>query len=205
MQRIVNSCGCHASKQSNSRDRRLISGLPIPYRANSLLYVHFIDGLPRFGGDNSCLVVTCGLSRFTPVFPCTRKITGEQTMKVLVEQWFEHYGASKEVQSDEDVRIRCDTGWFKRVLDTANVLATTELPLTDTCNPLCEKQNRVVELTLRILMKQERTKDWVRFLPWAVLTMNSQQSSSTGPTPHKLFNGRRRAWFRRVPLLKRRK
>ena len=28
---------------------------------------------PRFGGYYSCLVVTCGLSRFTRVFPCNRK------------------------------------------------------------------------------------------------------------------------------------
>ena len=69
--------------------RGLISSLPIPYCANSLLYVDFIHGLPRFGGYDSCLVVTCGLSRFTRVFPCNKKITGEQTVKMLVEQWFE--------------------------------------------------------------------------------------------------------------------
>ena len=37
MQAIVDACGCHASKQSNSRDRGLISSLPILYCANSLL------------------------------------------------------------------------------------------------------------------------------------------------------------------------
>ena len=50
MQTIVDSCGCHASKQSDSRDRGLISSLPIHYCANSLLYVDFIHGPPRFGG-----------------------------------------------------------------------------------------------------------------------------------------------------------
>ena len=59
MQTIVDACGCHASKQSDSRDRGLISSLPIPYCTNSLLYVDFIHGLPRFGGYESCLVVTC--------------------------------------------------------------------------------------------------------------------------------------------------
>ena len=39
MQTIVDACGCHASKQSDKRDRGLISSLPIPYCANSLLYV----------------------------------------------------------------------------------------------------------------------------------------------------------------------
>ena len=135
MQTIVDACGCHASKQSDSRDRGLISSLPIPYCANSSLYVDFIHGLPRFG--------TCGLSRFTRVFPCNKKITGEQTVKMLVEQWFEPYGAPKQVHSDEDVRICSDTGCYKRVVNALNVEVTTGVPYTHTSNPLCEKQNCV--------------------------------------------------------------
>ena len=42
MQSIVDSCGSHASKQSDSRDRGLVSSLPIPHCADSLLYVDFI-------------------------------------------------------------------------------------------------------------------------------------------------------------------
>ena len=52
----------------------------------------------------------------------------------------------------------------------------------------------------RILMQQERTKDWVHLLPWAVLTMNSQESSSTGYTPHELFHWGRPAWFFEIPF-----
>ena len=181
MQTIVDACGCHASKQSDSRDRKLISSLPIPYCANSFPYVDFIHGLPRFGGYDSCLVVTCGLSRFIRVFPCNKKITDEQTVKMLVEQWFQPYGAPKQVHSDEDVRIRSDTEWYKRVLNDLNVEVTTGVPYTHTS--LCERRNRVVEQNLRILMKQERTKDGVRLVPCAVLTMNSQRSSSTGSAP----------------------
>ena len=191
MQTIVDACGYHASKQSDSRDRGLISSLPIPCCANSLLYVDFIHSLPRFGGYDSCIVVTCGLSRFTRVFPCNKKITGKQTVKIFVDQWFEPYGAPKQVHSDEDVRMRSDTGWYKRVLNALNVEVTTGVPYTHTSNPLFERQNRVVEQNLRILMKQERTKGWVRQVPWAVLTMNSQRSSSTGFTPHELLHGGR--------------
>ena len=87
MQTIVDACGCHASKQSDSRDRGLISSLPIyiSYCTNYLLYVDFIHGLRRFAGYYSCLVVTCGLSHFTRVFPCNKKLTGEQTVKMFVE------------------------------------------------------------------------------------------------------------------------
>ena len=103
----------------------------------------------------------------------------------MVEQWFEHYGAPNEVHSDDDVRIWSDTGLYKRVLDLLNVHVTTGVPYTHTSNPLCERQNRVLQQNLRILMKQERTKNWIRLLPWAVLTMNSQESSSPGYTPPK--------------------
>ena len=149
----------------------------------------FIHGLPCSGGYDSCLVVTCGLSRFTRVFPCNKKITGEQTVKMLVEQWFEPYGAPTQVHSNEDVRIRSDTGGYKRVLNARKVEVTRGVPYTHTSNLLCERQNRVVEQNLRILMKQERTKDWLHVVPWAVLTMNSQSSPSTGFTPHELFHG----------------
>ena len=188
MQTIVNACGCHASKQSNSRDRGQIFSLPIPYCTESLLYVDFIHGLLRFSGYDSCLVVTCGLSRFTRVFACNKKITGEQTVKIMFEQWFEEYGAPKQVHSDEDVRISSDTGWYKRMLNALNPEVTPGVPYTHTSNPLCDRPNHVVEQYLRSLMKQKRTKDWVRLMPSAVLTMNCQRSSSTGLTPHELFH-----------------
>ena len=154
MQSIVDSCGCHVSKKSDSRDRGLVSSLLIPYCANSLLYVDFVHGLPKFGVYDSCLVVTCGLTLFTRAFPCNKKITGGQTVNILVEQWFQHYGAPKEVHSDEDVRIRSHTGWYKRVLDALNVQVTTGVPYTHTSNPLCQRQRRVLEQNLSILMIQ---------------------------------------------------
>ena len=86
------------------------------------------------------------------------------------------------------------------MLNALNVEATTGVPYTHTSNPLCERQNRVVEQNLRILMKQERTKDWVRLVPWAVLIVNSHRSSSTGLTPHELFHRRRPAWFFKTPF-----
>ena len=102
-------------------------------------------------------------------------------MKHLVQQWFEHYGATKEVHSDDYVHIRSDIGWYKRVLDALKVHVPTDVLYTHTSYPLCERQNLVMERNLRILMKQECTKHRV---PWAVLTMKSQESSSTGYTPN---------------------
>ena len=72
--------------------------------------------MPKFGGYDFALVVTCGLTRFTRVFPCTKHSTGEETIKILLAEWFCVYGAPKEINSDEDVRVRSDTSWYKRVL-----------------------------------------------------------------------------------------
>ena len=71
------------------------------------------------------------------------------------------------------------------MLNALNVEITTGLPYTHMSRCLCETQNPVVEHNLGILMKQERIKVRVRLVPWAVLTMNSQRSSSVGFTPEE--------------------
>ena len=86
------------------------------------------------------------------------------------------------------------------MLDALNVQVTIGVPYTHTSNPLCKRPNSVVEQNLRIRMKQERTKDSAHLLPWAVLTMDSQQGSSTGYTPHELFHRGHRAWLFKTPF-----
>ena len=154
--------------------------------------------MPKFGGYDFALVVTCGLTRFTRVFPCTKHITGEGTIKILLEEWFCVYGAPKEINSDKDLRVRSNTGWYKSVLRSLNVQVSAGIPYTHMSNPLCERQIRVLKQNVRIWCKTERTKDWVRLLPVVSLMMNSQESSATGFSPHELFMGRL-AWFLHAP------
>ena len=197
LQPIVDKCPCRFCKPGDIRDRGLYSTLPIPHCANSVLYMDYTE-MPKFGGYDFALVVTCGLTRFTRVFPCTKHITGEETIKVLLEEWFCAYGAPKEINSDEDVRVRSDTGWYKRVLTSLDVPVFTGIPYSHTTNPLCERQIRVLKENVRMWCKAEHTRDWVRLLPVICLMMNSQESSSTGYSPHELFPGRP-AWFLHAP------
>ena len=197
LQPIVDKCPCRSCKPGDIRDRGLYSTLPIPHCANSVLYVDYTE-MPKFGGYDFALVVTCGLTRFTRVFPCTKHITGEETLKILLEEWFCVYGAPKEINSDEDVRVRSDTGWYKRVLRSLNVQVSTGIPYSHTSNPLCERQIGVLKENVRIWCKTERTSDWVRLLPAISLMMKSQESSATGYSPHELFIGRP-AWFLHAP------
>ena len=119
-QPIVDKCPCRSCKPGDIRDRGPYWTLPIPHCANSVLYVDYTE-MPKFGGYDSALVVTSGLTRFTRVFPCTKHITGEETITILFEEWFCVYRAPKEINSDGEVRVPSDIGWYKRVLRSLDV------------------------------------------------------------------------------------
>ena len=194
LQPIVDKCPCRSCKPGDIRDRGLLSTLPIPHCANSVLSEEYTE-TPKFGGYDFALVVTCGLTRVTRVFPCTKHITGEGIIKIRLEEWFCVYGAPKEINSDDDARVRSDTGWYKRVLRSLNVHVSTGIPYTHTSNPLCERQIRVLKKNVKIWSRTERTKDLVRLLPVIFLMI---ESSATGFPPHELFL-RRPAWFLHTP------
>ena len=111
--------------------------LSIPHFANSVLYVDYTE-MPKFPGYDFALVVTCGLTRFTGVFPRTKHNTAGDTIKILPEEWFCVYGAPREINSDADVRVHSETGWDKRLLRSLNAQVSTGIPYTDTSNHLCE-------------------------------------------------------------------
>ena len=97
----MDKCGCQSCKPGDIRDRGLYLTLCIPQCANSVLYLDYTE-MPKFGGHDCALVVTCGLTRFIRVFPGTKHIIGEETIKILLEEWFCVYGAPKEINPDED-------------------------------------------------------------------------------------------------------
>ena len=197
LQRTVAKCPCGSCNPRDIRDRGLFLTLTIPPCANCVPYVDYTE-MPKLGGYDFALVVTCGLTRFNTVFPCTQHITGEGTIKILPEGWFSIYGAPKEINSDEDVRAHSNTRWYKRVLRSLNVQVSTGIPYTHTCNPLCERQIRVLKENVRIWCRTERTKDSVRLLPVISLMMNYYESSATGYSPRELCIGRP-AWFLHAP------
>ena len=128
-------------------------------------------------------MVTCGLTTFIRVFTCTKHISGEETINILLEEWFCVHGAPKEISSDEDVRVLSDSGW------SLKFQVSTGIPYTHTGNPLCERQIPPLKENVKIWCKRERTKDGMRLLPVISLMMNSQESSATGYSPRDLFMG----------------
>ena len=111
LQTTVDKCPCWSCKPGDIRNRGLYSTLLLPHCANSVLYVDYTE-MPKFGGYDFALVVTCGPIGFTRLFPCTKHISSEETIKILLGEWFCVYGAPKEINSDEDIRVRSNIGWY---------------------------------------------------------------------------------------------
>ena len=62
-----------STRKIKPQTSNLYSTLPIPHCANSVLYVDYTE-MPKFRAYDFALVVACGLTRFTRVFPCLRQL-----------------------------------------------------------------------------------------------------------------------------------
>ena len=134
------------------------------------------------------------------MFPCSNKIKSEQTVKMFVEQWFAPCGAPKQVHSDEDVRMRSDTGWYKRVPNALNVQVTTGVPYTHTSNPFL----RETKLCGRAEPKNPDEAGKYQRLGTNAAMGCANHELSEEPVyrfhPHEVFHGGRPAWFFITPF-----
>ena len=187
IQEITKSCRiCIECKQNTCADRGLVGALPIPELGNQSLYVDFVE-VPKFGGLNYILMVCCALTRFCRVYPCTKRIDGEQAFEIPFKEWIQVYGRPVEVYSDNDVRFTSEKRYWRGLLSRMVVRVQFSIPYKPSSNGLCERLNESFINIMRVLRRQQRGKDWLRLLPYANWILNSQQSTRTGYSPHELF------------------
>ena len=149
-----------------------MGNLPIPHMVNSVVYLDFMH-LPHYAGHNFALLVTCGLSRFARVFPMNKKADSETVLKTLFEEWVQVYGLPKVIHSEQDVRLTAAGNWYRGVLETLVCEIQLGTPYLRTKNALCERQIRSFKTVMRILMVQEKGRNWLRVLPYAIYLMNN--------------------------------
>ena len=87
---------------------------------NGLLYLDFTE-MPKYSGHDFALLVTCRLSRFTRVFPLTKRCNGETVLKELFEGWIQAYRMPKRMHSDRYIRFTSNMGWYTGVLKNMGV------------------------------------------------------------------------------------
>ena len=189
LREVCMECSCSKAKQSTSADQGLTAHLPIPRMVNSVLYLDFTE-MPKYSGHDFALLVTCGLSRYTRVFPLTKRCNGETVLKELFEGWIQAYGMPKRIHSDRDIRFTSNTGWYTGVLKNMGVEVDFGTPNYKRKNTHCERQIKAFKAITRILLAEESSRNWIKLVPVAVYMMNNQISSRTGYAPTELFLGR---------------
>ena len=177
---------CCEAKRNTQRDRGLVGALPIPQLINDMIYVDFVQ-VDEFQGFDYVLTVVDGLSRFVRFFPCKKSITGEKAFKLIFEGWIQVYGTPREIISDNDVRFTSDQGWWRTSLDAIGVKVNFTQPRHPQSNGLCERTNRKFVQTLRTMMLQQASRDWLRLIPYVTWVLNNQINPQTNYTPHELF------------------
>ena len=154
IQQIVASCKvCIESKPNSVEDRGIIGSLPIPQLVNEIVYVDFIQ-VDEYNNFDYLFVMVDGLSRFTRIFPCRKKIDGEHVLKMVFENWIQVYGRMKEVYSDNDIRFVSESGWWQSVFRAMNIKVSFATPRRPQANSICERANRSILQNMRCLMTQ---------------------------------------------------
>ena len=99
LSKIIAECPCTKAKANTAADRGEVRNLSIPNQMESILSVDFLE-LPRLTGHDFALVATNGLSRYSRVFPLTKKVDGEGVLKEIFKGWVEIYGLPKIIHND---------------------------------------------------------------------------------------------------------
>ena len=190
LSKIMAECPSTKAKANTAADRGVVRNLPIPNQMNPILYMAFME-LPRFAGHDFALLVTDGLSPWSREVTLTKKVDGEGVLKEIFEGWVQIYGLPKIIHTDQDIQFTSPTGWYRSIMRAVGTEVQFKTPYLRTTNSLGERQIGCFKTVLKILMLSEKSRNWLKLVPYAIYLMNNQVSSTTGFTPGELFRGRR--------------
>jgi hypothetical protein len=188
--KICDQCEvCLKSKPNTASDRGIISSLPIPQIANDTIYIDFIS-MDSHNEFNYVLTMVDSLTKFSKFIPCTKNISGEETLKMVFREWIMHYDKPVCIMSDNDVRFSQHEGFYQKVFRSFGIDVKFAIPRHPQSNGLCERTNRSFIQNLRALSLEMKTMDWPKLTPIVSWLMNSQVNPKTLCTPSELFLGR---------------
>ena len=180
---------CAEAKPNTASDRGLIGALPTPSTVNNILYVDFI-AMDMYDNYDYVMTICDSLSRFARFIPCRKTATGEKVFQMIWENWIQVYGRPVEIHSDNDIRFQGEHGWWQGCLKALKIKVTFSTPRRPQANGLCEVMNKKFIQTMRILMAQQKSRNWLRLVPYCTFVLNNQYQPSTGSSPSDIFFGR---------------
>ena len=151
-----------------------------------LVCMDFLSIEPDSRGTANVLVVTDHFTRYAQAFP-TKDQRASTVAKVLVEQYFVHYGLPARIHSDQGRDF--ESRLIKELLGMLGIKKSRTSPYHPQGDPQPERFNRTLLSMLGTLNPAQKQK-WSQQVSLLVHAYNCSRNDSTGYSPYFLMFGR---------------
>jgi hypothetical protein len=177
---------CQRSKFENCPYPSLLTPLPIPEIAWSFISMDFNEGLPKFEGKDTILVVVDRLTKFAHFLALAHPFTAQSIAQLFIDQIIKLHGIPVAIVTDGDM-IFTSKLWqdiFKS-LKISLQYSTAYHPQAD---GQTERVNQCLKNYLRCMTFLE-PKKWISWLPLAEYWYNINYHTSLKSTPFEALYG----------------
>jgi hypothetical protein len=192
--KYVKGCVMCSTCKPTNRKLGLYSPLHVPSHPWESISMDFFEGLPMLKrGDDYLYVVVDRFSKMCILMSCKKKIITKQTINLLFQYVWVHFGLPTSIISDRDTRFLGDF-WTSlwRMMDT-------KLKRSTYFHPHIDEQTEVVNRTLVLFLRgycNKHPKLWDEQIPYVQQAYNRALHSSTQCSPFETCFG----YLPKVPL-----
>lgn len=140
---------------------------------------------PATDGRENVLVMTDVFSKFTQAIP-TKNQSAVTVAKVLVDSWFNWFGVSKRMHSDQGRNF--ESALIRQLCQLHGIVKSRTTTYHPQGNGQCERFNRTLHDLLRSLPPQKK-RTWPKHIPQLVWAYNISTHRSSGHSPYALLFG----------------
>lgn len=151
-------------------------------RPFEIIYIDFVDPLPRSKSDNVFLfVVVDGFSKFVHTHPM-RTATAQATVKCLRDHIFLLFGTPRYLVTDNGAQFT--SSLFKKFLEECKITTWYTASYQPQANAT-EAANKTVETAMRAyLMNEDNHRTWDLHLNEITCAINTSKHTSTNLSPY---------------------
>ena len=201
--KVVGHCRvCQTAKHRKGVQPDTLDHYPIPDNIFDSIAVDFLDltGNPFTEGKveyNYVLVVVCRLYGYIIAIPCHNTLTSKELARIFVHHIFPHWGLPSVIFSDNDHLVNAQ--FCKEFFMLSGVEEHKSPIYKPKANGRAENAVQLVVSSLRKLLEQKETKNWVQLLLLAVWALNDTPEPVSGYSPYRIVFGRNPVGFGDCP------